>query len=45
MTIKKGTIVAACSVVTRDTEEYDVVAGVPAKRIRNRLNSSLLNGE
>lgn len=45
VTIKKGTIVAACSVVTRDTEEYDVVAGVPAKRIRNRLNSSFLNGE
>jgi maltose O-acetyltransferase len=34
--IQKGTVVAAGSVVTRDTEEYSVVAGVPAKKIGTR---------
>ena len=34
--IKKGAIIAAGSVVIKDVEEYDVVAGVPAKKIFNR---------
>ena len=35
-TIKKGTIVAANSVVTKDFPEYSVIGGNPAKLIRNR---------
>lgn len=36
VTIRKGTIVAAGSVVTKDSEEYSVIAGVPAKKIGSR---------
>lgn len=36
VTIKKGTVVGAGAIVTKDTEEYSVVAGVPAKIIRYR---------
>jgi len=32
--IKKGTVVGAGSIVTKDTEEYDVVVGNPAKKIK-----------
>jgi len=35
-TIRQGTIIAAGSVVTKDTESYSVVAGVPAKKIGQR---------
>ena len=31
--IRKGTIVCAGAVVTKNTEEYNIVAGVPAKTI------------
>lgn len=34
--LKKGTVVGANAVVTKDTEEYSVVVGVPAKCIRYR---------
>lgn len=34
--IKKGTIIGAGSVVTKDTEEYSVVGGNPAKIIKHR---------
>jgi|WetSurMetagenome_2_1015567.scaffolds.fasta_scaffold07233_3 acetyltransferase-like isoleucine patch superfamily enzyme len=34
--ISRGTVVAAGSVVNKDTEEYSVVAGVPAKKIKSR---------
>ncbi len=34
--IKKGTIIAAGAVVTKDTEEYSVVGGNPAKIIKKR---------
>lgn len=34
--IRKGTIIGAGSVVTRDTEQYSIVGGVPAKIIRFR---------
>jgi acetyltransferase-like isoleucine patch superfamily enzyme len=36
VTIKQGTIVAAGSVITKDTEPYSVVAGVPARKIGQR---------
>lgn len=36
VTIGKGAIVAAGSVVTKDVRSYDVVAGNPAKKIKNR---------
>lgn len=37
VTIHKGAIVGAGSVVTRSVEPYAVVAGVPAKTIRSRI--------
>lgn len=36
--VADGTIVAAGSVVTKDTEPYSIVAGVPAKKIKSRFN-------
>jgi len=36
--LKKGTIVGAGSIVTKDTEEFDVVVGNPAKRIKKVSN-------
>lgn len=36
VTIHKGSIVGAHAVVTKDIQEYSVVAGVPAKVIKNR---------
>ena len=38
--IGKGSIVAAGAVVTKNVNEYDIVAGVPAKVIGNRKNNS-----
>ncbi|MCM1437888.1 MAG: acyltransferase [Roseburia sp.] len=34
--IGKGAVVAAGSVVTKDVEPYTVVAGIPARKIKNR---------
>jgi acetyltransferase-like isoleucine patch superfamily enzyme len=36
VTIGRGSVVAAGSVVTRDVEPYSLVAGVPAKLVRSR---------
>ncbi len=36
--IRKGTVVGANSVVTKDTIEYSVVVGAPARKIRIRTN-------
>ena len=36
VTIGKGTVVAAGAVVTKSTENYSVVAGVPARKISSR---------
>ena len=38
--IRKGTIVAMGSVLTKDFPEYSIVGGNPAKLIRSRLNSN-----
>lgn len=39
VTIGKGAIIAANSVVNRDVKPYDICGGVPAKFISNRLNN------
>lgn len=36
--LAKGTVVGSNAVVTKNTSAYDVIAGVPAKKIDNRLN-------
>ncbi|MFM6860620.1 MAG: DapH/DapD/GlmU-related protein [Dolichospermum sp.] len=36
ITIGKGAIIGAGSVVTKDVEPYSVVAGVPSKLIKRR---------
>lgn len=43
--IADGTVVAAGAVVTKDTEPYSVVAGVPAKVIRYRVPGGRENQE
>lgn len=35
--IKKGSVIGACSLVTKDTEEYSINFGVPTKKIKSRL--------
>lgn len=37
-TIRKGTIIAAASVVTKDFPEYSIIGGNPACLIRTRKN-------
>ena len=39
VTLGEGCIVAAGSVVTRDVPPYQVVAGVPARRLRDRFDA------
>ena len=39
VTIGKGSVVAACAVVSKNVPEYSVVAGVPAKMIRSRYEN------
>jgi acetyltransferase-like isoleucine patch superfamily enzyme len=40
--IGSGAIVAAGSVVTKDVEEYSIVGGVPAKKIRMRFSEDVV---
>lgn len=37
VTLRKGTVIGANAVVTKDTEEYSVNAGIPARKIRSRI--------
>ncbi len=41
--IADGTIIAAGSVVTHDTEPYEIVGGVPARHIRYRFESEVID--
>lgn len=36
VTIGKGAVICACAVVTKDVAAWDVVAGIPAKKIKER---------
>ena len=36
--LKKGSIIGACAVLTKDFPEYSIVAGNPAKFIKSRKN-------
>ena len=38
VTLKRGSVIGAGAVVTHDTEEYGVYAGVPARLIKYRQN-------
>ena len=40
VTIRRGSVVAAGAVVTKDVSEFQIVGGVPAKSIGNRRNTS-----
>lgn len=40
VTIKEGSIIAACSLVTNDVEPYSIYAGVPARKVRDRFDSA-----
>lgn len=40
--ISKGTVIAAGSVVTKSTESYSVVGGVPAKLIKRRFSDDII---
>lgn len=43
--VGKGAVIGAGSIVTKDVEEYAIVVGIPAKKIKSRLNSGLTNGK
>lgn len=40
MVIGEGAVVAAGAVVTKNVEPYTIVAGVPAKKIKNRFSET-----
>lgn len=41
--IRRGSIIAACAVLTKDFPEYSIVGGNPAKLIKSRLNEENSN--
>lgn len=43
VTIKKGAVVAAGAVVTKDVEPYVIVGGIPAKEIKKRFTDEQIN--
>lgn len=42
VTIGEGSIVAACSLVTKNVEPYTIVGGVPAKLLKYRFNKKAI---
>lgn len=42
VTLGEGSVVGACSLVTRDTEPWSVYAGIPAKKIKERPRDKIL---
>jgi acetyltransferase-like isoleucine patch superfamily enzyme len=42
VTVKEGAIIAAGSIVNRDVEAYTVVAGIPAKKLKDRFSAEEL---
>ena len=40
--IGDGAVIAACAVVTKDVPPYTIVGGVPAKEIRKRFNTEMI---
>lgn len=42
VTLRRGTIVAAGSVVTSSTEPYSIIGGVPAKHIKYRFSNDII---
>lgn len=36
VTVRKGCVIGACAVVTKETEPYGVYAGIPARKIKER---------
>jgi galactoside O-acetyltransferase len=45
VTIGEGTIVSSGSVVTKDTEPWSIYMGIPAKKVRDRDKSKILEHE
>ncbi len=43
VTLRRGTIVAAGSVVTKSSEPYSIIGGVPAKTIKYRFSPYVIN--
>jgi len=43
ITIGNGAIIGAGAVVTKDVEDYEIVAGVPAKRIKFRFEQKIID--
>ena len=43
VTIGNGAVIGSGAVVTKDVEKYSIVAGVPAKKIRDRFSKEIIN--
>lgn len=42
VTISEGSVVGACSLVTKDTEPWTIYTGIPAKPVKNRRKDKIL---
>lgn len=43
VTIGDGACIAAGSIVTKDVDPYSIVGGIPAKKIKNRFNTNVID--
>ena len=39
--IGEGSVIGACSLVTKDIEPYSIYAGIPARKIRGRFDNDM----